>query len=282
MTTRPQRRSIDTVEAERAARSHWETQAHAYQAEHGRFLGEGTPSGPGFVWGPEGWTESEAQLLGPTEALADRLVLELGCGAAQCSRWLADRKVRAVGVDIATAQLRQAEGEVPLVAASATALPLRDQCVDAVFSSYGAVQFVADLVALFAEVARVLRPGGRWVFSVTHPIRWAFPDEPGPGGLTATGSYFDRDPYVERAHPGGPVTYAEFHRTLGEYVAALRAAGFVIETVDEPQWPAWNTSTWGAWSPLRGRHLPGTLIIGSVVGPDVGGAAPIRSGALIV
>ena len=38
--------------------------------------------------------------------------------------------------------------------------------------------------AVMREVARVLRPGGRWVFSVTHPMRWAFPDDPGPEGLT--------------------------------------------------------------------------------------------------
>ena len=30
------------------------------------------------------------------------------------------------------------------------------------------------------EVARVLRPGGRWVFAVNHPMRWIFPDDPGP------------------------------------------------------------------------------------------------------
>ncbi len=44
------------------------------------------------------------------------------------------------------------------------------------------------------EVARVLRPGGRWVFSVTHPVRWAFPDDPGPAGLP-------RDALVLRPHP---------------------------------------------------------------------------------
>src|SRR5690349_23010429 len=32
------------------------------------------------------------------------------------------------------------------------------------------------------EVARVLRPGGRWVFSVTHPVRWSFPDDPTEAG----------------------------------------------------------------------------------------------------
>ena len=59
--------------------------------------------------------------------------------------------------------------------------------------------------AVMREVFRVLRPGGRWVFSVTHPMRWIFLDDPGEGGLVAVHSYFDRRPYVEhdadrRAH----------------------------------------------------------------------------------
>ncbi len=65
------------------------------------------------------------------------------------------------------------------------------------------------------EVARVLRPGGRWVFAVNHPMRWMFSDDPGPDGLTVTQSYFDRTPYVEVDAAGVP-TYVEHHRTLGD------------------------------------------------------------------
>jgi SAM-dependent methyltransferase len=148
-----------------------------------------------------------------------------------------------------------------VVAGTATALPFEDASFDVAFASYGAVQFVADLPRLLGEVRRVLRGGGRWVFSVTHPIRWAFPDDPGPAGLTASGSYFDRTPYVERDGSGAAV-YAEFHRTLADYVTALVEAGFAIEAIVEPEWPDWNDATWGGWSPLRGTHLPGTLIIG--------------------
>jgi SAM-dependent methyltransferase len=162
-------------------------------------------------------------------------------------------------------------GRLHVVAASATALPFADDSFDAAFSAYGAVQFVADLDRLLAEVGRVLRPGGRWVLSVTHPIRWAFPDEPGPEGLAVSGSYFDRTPYVERAPGSGEAVYAEFHRTLGDYVAALHRAGLVVDTLLEPEWPEWNDRTWGGWSPLRGIHLPGTLVIGCRAG---GGSSP--------
>jgi SAM-dependent methyltransferase len=279
------REAIGADEVDRASRTYWEAEADAYQAEHGAFLagraavvvdsddqidridyqhGDSGASAPGFVWGPEGLAEAEAHLLGPVDDLVGRRVLEVGCGAAQCSRWLAERGVVAVGMDISVNQLRHARRRDPpahAVAATATAMPFPDATFDVAFASYGAIQFVGDLLRLFREVRRVLRPDGRWVFSVTHPIRWAFPDDPGAAGLAASGSYFDRTPYVERDGSGVAV-YAEFHRTIGDYARALVGAGFAIETIVEPEWPDWNDSTWGGWSPLRGTHLPGTLIIG--------------------
>jgi len=283
------RQAIAAEEVDRASRTYWEAEAAEYQAEHGAFLAGraslvvdsddsidhidyqrcgSEPKGAGFIWGPEGFTEAEAGLLGPPGDMVGRRVLEVGCGAAQCSRWLAERGVVAVGMDISVNQLRHARQVDPpadVVAATATALPFGDGAFDVAFAAYGAIQFVADLPRLLAEVRRVLRPGGRWVFSVTHPIRWVFPDDPGPAGLSVTGSYFDRAPYVERDGSGAAV-YAEFHRTIGDYVTALVSAGFAIETVVEPEWPNWNDATWGGWSPLRGTHLPGTLIIGCRAG----------------
>ena len=68
-------------------------------------------------------------------------------------------------------------------------------------------------------------------------------------GLSVSGSYFDRSPYVEVDVPGGPAVYAEFHRTIGDYVSALRRAGFSIDTVVEPEWPEWNEQTLGRLEP---------------------------------
>jgi SAM-dependent methyltransferase len=148
---------------------------------------------------------------------------------------------------------------VPLVQASADQLPFADSSFDVACSAFGAVPFVADSGAVFAEVARVLRPGGRWVFAVTHPMRWIFPDHPGQEGLTAVQSYFDRTPYVE-VDSDGRATYVEHHRTLGDYVAQIRAAGMVLTELVEPEWPAGHVREWGQWSPLRGRLFPGTAI----------------------
>ena len=152
------------------------------------------------------------------------------------------------------------ETTVPLVQADAVDMPYRDSSFDIAFSAFGAIPFVADSAGLMREVARVLRPGGRFVFSITHPMRWIFPDNPGEGGLTVFTSYFNRSPYVERDPDTGTATSVEHHRTLGDRIRELIDAGFIIDDVLEPEWPDHLTEEWGQWSPLRGKLFPGTAI----------------------
>jgi SAM-dependent methyltransferase len=242
----------------RANRRWWDGEADAYHAEHGAFLGDAD-----FVWCPERLREADAHLLGDVRG---KDILEIGCGAAMCSRWLIGQGAHAVASDLSAGMLRHAHAatertgiDVPLVQGDACDLPFADASFDIAFTAFGAIQFVADSGAVMAEAARVLRPGGRWVFATTHPIRWAFPDDPGPDGLTATMPYWDRRPYVEFAEDGTP-TYVEHHRTLGDRVREIHAAGLLLVEIVEPEWPAGHTEQWGQWSPLRGAILPGTAI----------------------
>lgn len=252
-------RDVPDDDGGRAGRGWWDANAEEYLAEHGEFLGAAD-----FVWCPEGLREAEADLLGD---VAGRDVLEVGAGAAQCSRWLVTRGARVVATDVSSGMLAsgrrldEATGVVtPVLQADARALPFADGCFDIAFTAFGALPFVPEAARVHREVARVLRPGGRWVFAVTHPIRWAFPDDPGERGLTATRSYFDRRPYVE-TDESGAVVYAEYHRTLGDHVADVVGAGLVLERLVEPDWPAGHTRTWGGWGPVRGARLPGTAIL---------------------
>ena len=87
----------------------------------------------------------------------------------------------------------------------------------------------------------MLRPGGRFAFSVTHPTRWMFPDDPGEAGLTATQSYWDRTPYVEVDDASGVVAYVEHHRTLGDWVRLLAARDFRWSTSSSPSGPRSTT-----------------------------------------
>ena len=253
------RREADQSETVQANRSWWDGEAGDYYLEHGGFLGDAD-----FVWGPEGLREADARLLGD---VAGSYVLEIGAGAAQCSRWLAGRGAVVVASDLSMGMLRQgvllnrdaAEPAVPLVQCDGLALPFADASFDVVFTAYGVVPFVADSATVMREAARVLRPGGRFVFSTTHPMRWSLSDDPGEAGLRVIQSYFDRTPYVEQ-DAGGTATYVEHHRTLGDRVRELAEAGLHVSDVVEPEWPETNTSTWGGWSPMRGRLIPGTAI----------------------
>jgi SAM-dependent methyltransferase len=252
------RRVVDASTTTRANRRWWDSDADNYHAEHGGFLGVAD-----FVWCPERLREADAHLLGE---VTGRRILEVGAGSAMCSRWLTRHRARPVAIDLSAGMLRHAMAgatatgiEVPLVQADAQHLPFRDASFDLAFTAFGAVPFVADSEQVMREVARVLRPGGRWVFATSHPTRWAFPDDPGPAGLTATMSYFDRTPYVEEDEQG-EASYAEHHRTLGDRVAEINAAGFRLVALIEPEWPTELTDEWGQWSPTRGAILPGTAI----------------------
>ncbi|EOM78520.1 class I SAM-dependent methyltransferase [Rhodococcus rhodnii] len=260
--TRVARIRVDSRQSRRASRMWWDADAGDYHRTHGGFLGADSPEGE-FVWCPEGLHEGDHHLLGD---VAGKRILEVGCGSAPCSRWLAAHGAHPVGLDLSmgmlargVAAMRRGGPQVPLVQADAESLPFADASFDDACSAFGGVPFVADPGAVMAEVARVLRPGGRWVFSINHPMRWIFADDPGPDGLVARFPYFDRSPYVEVDEAGTPV-YVEHHRTMGDRVRDIVAAGLVLDDVVEPEWPEHLDREWGQWSPLRGAIFPGTAI----------------------
>ncbi len=256
--TRPRRRSADQLTSRSANRRWWDADADEYHLEHGAFLGDAD-----FVWCPENVREQDVGLLG---AVAGSRILEVGCGSAPCARYLAGQGAEVIAFDVSAGMLRHAVAgagrsgiRVPLVQADVCELPFRTNAFDAAFSAFGAIPFVADSAGAMSEVARVLKPGGRWVFSVTHPMRWMFPDDPGTRGLTVIQSYFDRSPYVEVDADEIPA-YVEHHRTLGDRIRELLAAGFILEDLIEPEWPEDFDGVWGQWSRQRGELFPGTAI----------------------
>src|SRR4051795_1152149 len=90
--TAVRRRPVTDAESRRASRRWWDADADAYQQEHGSFLGDAD-----FVWCPEGLREADVHLLGD---VTGRVVLEIGCGAAACSRWLKTQGATVVASDL--------------------------------------------------------------------------------------------------------------------------------------------------------------------------------------
>src|ERR1700742_4694835 len=137
------RRAVDPAATVRANRSWWDRDADSYHREHGEFLGDAD-----FVWSPERLREADAHLLGD---VAGATVLEIGCGAAMCSRWLATQGARTVAFDLSAGVLRHARlasprsgVDVALVQADAQYLPFVDGAFDIAFTAFGAVPFVED------------------------------------------------------------------------------------------------------------------------------------------
>lgn len=255
------RRPVEHDVSVRAGRAWWDAEAEQYYEEHGRFLGDAA-----LVWGPEGWAEEDLRLLGDLRGLD---VLEVGAGAAQGGRWCSAAGARVVATDLSGGMLRVArridagrqDAPRPVyVQCDGARLPFAAAAFDRVVTAHGVLAFVPDLVGALHEWARVLRPGGRCVFSLPHPVRWAFPDVPGEEGLRVTHSYFDRRPYVEETAEG-VVTYTEHHRTLGDLVRAVGSAGLHLVDLVEPEWPAGSDHVWGGWSRRRGELLPGTAVL---------------------
>ena len=160
--------SGEISEAARKNRERWDRISDRYQAEHADQLSRWDEG-----WGVWNVPEAELNVLGDVR---DKDVLELGCGAAQRAIRLALRGARCTGLDNSAKQLQHARRlmaeagvDFPLVHASAEAVSLPDASFDLVFCDHGAMQF-ADPRRTVPEVARLLRPGGRFAFSHPTPI----------------------------------------------------------------------------------------------------------------
>jgi len=184
-----------------------------------------------ITWGVFGVPEDEVGLLGDVDGLD---VVELGCGTAYVSAWLARRGARPVGVDVTPAQLetarrRMAETgiEFPLVEASAEDVPLPDASFDLAVSEYGASLW-CDPVRWLTEAARLLRPRGRLVFLTNSMlVTLCVPDV---GIATESLMRPQRGMYrVEWPEEEG----VEFHVGHGEWIDLLHGAGFEIERLAE-------------------------------------------------
>jgi SAM-dependent methyltransferase len=222
-------------EHEQANRASWNAYSDEYQALHGGDL----EIHAGFAWGTGQIPETELRILGE---VADKDILEFGCGAAQWSIALARRGARPVGLDLSERQLEHARRlmaaagvDFPLLHASAEAVPLPDASFDIVFCDHGAMTF-ADPDRTVPEAARLLRPGGLFAFnhgSTIETLCW-------PDGADRAGDRLVRDYFGMRAVlDDGEVV---FNLGYGEWIRLFRANGLIVEDLIEPR-PATDTTS---------------------------------------
>lgn len=199
--------------------------------------------GPGEEkWGVWDIPERDVHLL--PDDLAGLDTIELGCGTAYVSAWLARRGARPVGVDnseqqLATARRLQAEHgvEFPLIHGNAESVPYPDASFDVAISEYGA-SIWADPFAWIPEAARLLRPGGRLIFLVNATtLMLCMPDEERP----ATNEMLRALRGLHRLEWSSDES-VNFALSHGEWIGLLRANGFVIERLAE-LWPAEDAQT---------------------------------------
>lgn len=185
-------------------------------------------------WGIFGVPEEVAQILPP--GLDGARVVELGCGTAYVSAWLARRGAHPVGVDPTPGQLRIARHcqdehalRFPLLRGAGERVPLRDGSFDLVISEYGAAIW-ADPYDWVPEAARLLRPGGDLVFLGNSTLlALCVPDQEGaPATDRLLRPQFGMHRFTVPDDPS-----VEFHLGHGDWIRLLRANDFDVVALVE-------------------------------------------------
>ncbi|WP_326669641.1 class I SAM-dependent methyltransferase [Streptomyces canus] len=182
------------------------------------------------------WATPESQACVLPDGIDGMRAIELGCGTAYVSAWLARAGAHPVGIDLsekqlATARAMQAEFGIdfPLVLGNAEKVPYEDDTFDLAISEFGASLW-CDPYQWIPEAARLLVPGGRLVFMRYSPLFALCVPSEGPVSTTLSRGQFG----LTRLHRE---THVEFILPHGEMLRLLRSCGFAVEDLMEIQAP---------------------------------------------
>jgi len=185
-----------------------------------------------ITWGVWSVPEDEIHAL---PDVGGKDVIELGCGTAYFSAYLARLGARVVGVDVTPAQLETARRmqkkfglEFPLIEANAEDVPLPDASFDVVHSEYGA-SIWCDPYKWIPEAARLLRPGGHLVFLRNSTLAVLCATVEGPPSETLQRPQLG----LHKLEWSEPDPEIEFHLGHGDLIGLLRANAFEIEALIE-------------------------------------------------
>lgn len=219
----------DLPEHVRKNRARWDDLAKEYAAAGERGWVRDTP-----VWGI--WHVPEAELHMLPDDLNGKDAIELGCGTAYVSSWLARRGARVVAIDNSSAQLatarrlqRQHGLDFELIHGNAESVAFPDASFDFAISEYG-VCLWADPYRWVPEAARLLRAGGRLVFLANSFLMTLC--TPPEEDVAATDRLLRPSFGMYRIEwPTDPGV--EFHLSHGDWIRLFRTSEFEIEDLIE-------------------------------------------------
>ena len=213
---------------------------------------------------------SEDAFFPAVEALmgdvAGRRVCDLACGQGRVARHLADRGGHVLGVDLSARLLeiaRRHEQAEPrgidyLLADAGNLDTIPGGTFDGVVC-HMALMDIPDLTPTLQSAARILRPGGWFVFAILHPCynTSRSGEQPSPEGWVRTvGGYFVEGYWRSDTGTGPPGKVGAYHRTLSTYVDALNNAGLSLERVSEPRLTGSHAERRPIWA-----EVPAALIV---------------------
>lgn len=173
-------------------------------------------------------------------------VLDLGCGYGWHCKYASDSGAKNVlGIDISSMMLDKAKTlnsapNIEYLKSTMEDYTYPDQAFDFVISSL-AIHYIADYKKLVLDVHKTLKIGGKFVFSVEHPVFTAEGSEDWRYSDTGEILDFPVDNYYYEGKRtanflGEKVT--KYHRTLTTYINTLLCNGFSVNAVIEPQPPS--------------------------------------------
>ena len=209
-------------------RRYWDAMADEWVAAGERSWAASEPA-----WG--NWQLPDAEVRMLPDDMSGMRAIELGCGTAYISAWMARRGATVVGIDNSAAQLATARRlatehgvELTLHHGNAETVPEPDGSFDFAISEYGAAIWCDPYVWL-PEAARLLRPGGRLTFLGNHPLAMVcVPADGSPTGYRLERDYFGLhrlDWTVVDIDPGG----IEFNLPISEWFRLFRDTGFEVD-----------------------------------------------------
>jgi 2-polyprenyl-3-methyl-5-hydroxy-6-metoxy-1,4-benzoquinol methylase len=235
MTNRAGSKSVRPHDARKA----WDDAVDVWEdfQEAGKDFARDRVHGPGLL-----------RSLGPVRGLR---VLDVGCGQGRFTRRLAKLGAQVTGIDwspamIEAAQQHEANAPLSIEYRRMDARNAVRAWPPATFDRVVACMSLMDMPNASAVVRgahRLLRPGGRFVFSVSHPlntaaVEWERPTADGQHrGAMLVDRYFEEGPRVTHwamKRLKRPFATPYWHRTLESWFSLLRRSGFGVDSITEP------------------------------------------------